>query len=251
MRFFLLSEPALTRFLFFYPDAGCFAFEHVTETLNRENTFGRLLPQLLENAGRITHFFYADPCGCLGEFLPRTRQLTQLEGFEIKSAVFPIEWTFQKPDSVSIDRLLAMNAAFQLFPGENMVLVNLSRHPALDILQGTTHLGGTDMPWLECVVRGHFPESHHVLRPVIQKDPHFPQVTLRELALQSVFEGSFEKWRQFLREMYYRDTNPLFVTYGEDLQGIRLFRGVSDYHVDDLVEIGCRTLAFGCARQPA
>lgn len=172
----------------------------------------------------------------LAPYLPRRPQPLDLMGG-------CVEWGFTPPQNLPIERMLALTAAASLWPQWELVLVDLMGGPAFEILQHATHLASFQPTGFEHLLATHFPQRppllvHKHLRPAAMGQNSL------ELARDIQIEGIVAAWRAHITKLYLKKGETLFISYGEDEAGLRVFPGVSDKHCIGLTETGARLLAL-------
>ncbi|MBF0502136.1 MAG: hypothetical protein HQM09_18495 [Candidatus Riflebacteria bacterium] len=155
-----------------------------------------------------------------------------------------VEWGFSDPRKLQAERILAIHGAAELWPEASVVLVRLDVPPVFDVVQNAAHLAGFEPIGFEELLQKYFPNVPGFLR----NDPrHVGSIfgtPSPQLASRLFIEGSVTAWRKYIRETYLKDGPPLFVSYGDDDAGLRLFADLSDIHRPDLIDIGACRLAL-------
>lgn len=172
----------------------------------------------------------------LTPYLPRRPHALDLMGGHV-------EWGYAPPNTLPIERVLALTAAASLWPQWEVVLVDLMGTPAFEILQHATHLASFQPTGFDELLASHFPQQtpllyHQHIRPATM-GKNTPQLA-RDLQI----EGIVQAWRAHITKLYLKKDEALFISYGEDEAGLRVFPGVSDLHRPGLIETGARLLAF-------
>ncbi|HNV72390.1 MAG TPA: hypothetical protein PKO06_21960, partial [Candidatus Ozemobacteraceae bacterium] len=112
-----------------------------------------------------------------------------------------------------------------------------------DILQHRVHLGGYPISGLDYLYKDFFPRTHRLLHYQPRKSM-LVDSTYQQVSTEIMISGLFSTWKAYVQRHYTPTEEPLMITYGEDLTGIHLFPGVSDYHRHDLPDLGARELCF-------
>ncbi|MFZ2957597.1 MAG: hypothetical protein WA705_11960 [Candidatus Ozemobacteraceae bacterium] len=203
----------------------------------------RAANDLIGIVGKAWAIFHAGT----GTGFPRLLELLEkdMPGRLHELSLFPskVEWACELPTRMPVERVLALQGAAELWPLSEVVLVNLDGPPIFDILQNGGHLAGFEPFGFGELLEDYFPHSPTLLRYDPTEMKSFVGKTSSHLACQLLIEGLVSAWRAHISSVYLKKGPPLFVSYGDDDAGLRLFPNLSDTHHPDLLAIAARRLA--------
>lgn len=184
-------------------DLSCEEFE---KTLNDKN----LKKVIISSVKRLPHFV----TDLLVSHIPLIHILSH-------NSKLPFTIDYETPDTLGTDRLAGVAGAYNMFPGEDILIIDAGTAITYDFLIGTTYKGGNISPGIEIRFRALHKFTGRL--PILSLTENYtsPGLNTHDAILAGVINGSIYEINEYIRTFVKNHKNSKIILAGGDSEFLK------------------------------
>ena len=112
---------------------------------------------------------------------------------------FPFRIEYETPETLGTDRLAGVAGAYNLFPGEDILVIDAGTAITYDFLNGTVYKGGNISPGIEMRFKALHKFTSRLPLLSVRENFTFPGLNTNDAILAGVLKGSIYEINEYIR----------------------------------------------------
>jgi len=175
------------------------------EEFEKKLTDKRIRKVIVSSVKRLPHFI----TDLLVSHIPFVHILTY-------KSKLPFTIEYETPESLGADRIAGVAGAYNLFPGENVLIIDAGTAITYDFLSGTVYKGGNISPGIEMRFKSLHKFTSRLPLLSIRENYTFPGLNTNDAILAGVLNGSIYEINEYIRTFEKKHKNYKIILTGGD-----------------------------------
>ena len=128
----------------------------------------------------------------------------------------PFTIEYETPESLGADRIAGVAGAYNLFPAENILIIDAGTAITYDFLKGTVYKGGNISPGIEMRFKALHKFTSRLPLLSVRENYTFPGLNTNDAILAGVLNGSIYEINEYIRTFEKKHKNCKIILTGGD-----------------------------------